>query len=289
MFFIKQIIYFIILLTPLIEAISIGIEIPPSIGESNDLLTDISLIHQELYSIQGGYSKNKKKIASLNKQLDKVVNDYLIRNVCLRYYLKDYVTFNDEEINSNINNGLIISLNFKFNGLDKDSRNQVLNLSILDKFANTLRRINKIKEDNLNILIDYPLNNKDENFYNEQYFDLCFENLKYDKSWNSKHNSIDTDLELSFGIKSISNKYKESSILISSINEQLNRIYVELDAIASEILKNLRTSEPELRNRNESNLTMYVISFTIIFIIYLIVNISQIYWLIKYLKKNGLI
>lgn len=290
---IKSLIFYLLFwITPVIHGLSIGIQVPPSLEGSTDLLTEINSIHEELYSLNnvvrngwGGrsYKNNIEKIRSLHKQIEISVNNYLLKNTCLRYYLTEYISF--DELKSHRDKGFLVSLNFKINGIN----DQILNLNILDKDANTLRRISKIKERNLNVLIQYPLNEKTEEFYAEQYFDLCFENFKHDKSWSAKISLLEVYLELAFGIETISQKYQDSTTLLSQVNDELDKIYREVEAVSNDIVKSLKTSEPELRNRNENNLTTYMVLIIIICVIYVIVNFTQIYWLIKYLKNKKLI
>lgn len=287
-----------------IDCVKVGMEIPPNLNYDNDLLTDINLINHELYSMD--FEKDQKNVEKLNLKLNKILESYLINNSCLRYYLNDYVKFSDiDKFNKNLNNdnndnnndkkidsneGFMIAFNFEFSSNGEiDSRIQKLNLSLLDKNVNILRRINNINQENLKLLINYPLNNKDEEFFNNQYFDLCFENIKYDKSWNSKPIPINAFIEINFGINEISEKYHQSTLLIYDASNELNKIDNELDIIVNQLLKNLETSEPELRNKNEDTLTKYMIYFILTFVIYLIVNFGQIFWLIKYLKKRDFV
>lgn len=288
-----------------IDCVKVGMEIPPNSNYNNDLLTDINLINHEIYSLD--FEKDQKNFEKLNLKLNKILESYLIDNSCLRYYLSDYIKFSeinkfnnkkdlvDEnriEGNKKIdsNEGLMIAFNFKFSSNSEiDSRIQKLNLSLLDKNVNILRRINNINQENLKLLINYPINNKNEEFFNNQYFDLCFENVKYDKSWNSKPIPINVFIEINFGINEISDKYHQSTLLIYDASKELNKIDNELDLIINQLLKNLETSEPELRNKNEDTLTKFMIYFILTFLIYLIVNFGQIFWLIKYLKKRDFV
>lgn len=277
------------LITPIIHAISVGWEINPVSIDGQDLLTDINFLHQQIYSIpQSTNKKDLKKIESLNAKIKSIVNDYIINNSCLRYYLDDYVSYNENEMNSNINSGLFVSINFEFDNIhEMDQRSQVFNLNILDKFANTLRRINKIEQNKLNVLIDYPLIEKSQDYLKTQYFDICFENLKYDKSWNSNARPINAYIDIFFGLNSISKKYEKTSELIFSISESLDTVYHELEGLTAEYVHYLRNDEPDFRDMNEDTLTKYTVSMLILILVTLSINAIQAFWLIKHLKRRG--
>lgn len=284
-----------LLLTRVITAsVSIGMEITESKNGDRDLLSDIDLVHQKMYSLNDlNDIKNSKILDDFNNQISKIINNYLINNSCLRFYLNEYSTLENvlNMKNSKINNGLLVSINVDFSDTDFhiDQNRQTININILDKDGNTLRRINKVNNDKLNLLIDYPIHSENLEIYKQQYFDFCFENLKHDKSWNSVINSIFAKLDLSFGMETIKEKYKESSVYINDISSKLDKIYLEIDAITDQLVENLKTSEPLLRNKNEDTLEKYMKYVIITLIIYIIVNICQISWLIRYLKSHGLI
>ncbi|KAG0672273.1 hypothetical protein C6P42_003284 [Pichia californica] len=264
--------------------------IPPSLDNGNDLLTDINLIHQDIYKMNPNI--DSKKMEKLNLKLKKTLDTYLINNSCLRYYLNDYIQFNNIEPNQmeiHSNEGFMIAINIEFiNEESINSKVQKINLSLIDKNINILRRINNINQRNLKLLINYPLTEKNEEYFNDQYFDMCFENVKYDKSWTSKQIEVDSNIEINFGIEEISNKYHQSTLLIYDAQNELMKIDKELEIIIDQLLNNLKTSEPELRNKNEDTLDKFMKLFIFTFVIFLIVNFFQGFWLIKYLKKHGL-
>lgn len=268
--------------------VSIGIEVPPSGINSADLVTELNLLHQELYSINDA-EKEKVKAASLRENINSLVNDYVGKHSCVRYYLKEYFTYKEEEIVSDRSNGLFIKLHFTFDNLNWDSRKQYLNLLFLDKKADVLRKINKYNERHLDVLLDYPLVDKSEEYFNQQYFDICIENVQYDKSWNSKSRTVDTEIEFTFGLDVLSSRYQKFSELMISTGQNLIKLENEIDQILKQYNVNLKTSEPELRNKNEDTLNKYMVCFAAIFIIYVIANVIQITWLIKYLKSNVLL
>ncbi|AWU77707.1 uncharacterized protein C5L36_0D04350 [Pichia kudriavzevii] len=272
-----------------VSATQLCMEIPPSRTDSQELMTELNMLHQHLYSMDASKSKNQNEIQLLNDKIDKVVNDYLISNSCLRYYFKEYISFEEVENSLLLNNGIVVSLRLKLDDYHIDQRKQKLNLNIIDPMANTLRRINSIEETELRFLFDYPIEEKTRDYFNEQYFDVCLENIKYDKSWSSTISIINGELELIFGMNSINKKYAESTEKVNSIFEQLQLIDSELDLVYKQLVHNLRTSEPLLRDKNEDTLTKSLIWFIVIFVIYLIVNFIQISWLIKYLKNKNLI
>lgn len=269
----------------LVDGLKIGVQIPPNSNTNNDLITEINLLNQEINS----NTNNNNQLDNLNTKLNKILNSYLINNSCLRYYLSDYIKFSSirNEINLKVNQGLLISFNFQFTN-QFDSKIQKLNLSLIDKYGNILRRSNDIQKDELNFVIDFPIDANNEYMFKNEYFDLCFENLKYDKSWNSKAEILESSIEILFGMQSINEKYQKSTKLIDSYSNKLKKIDNELDIIIDQLLKNLKTSEPELRNKNEDTLEKYLKSFIIIFVIFIIVNILQVFWLIKYLKNHNL-
>lgn len=268
--------------------VSIGIEVPPSESDSADLVTELNLLHQELYAIDKP-DKETQKAETIKEKIDKLVGVYVGKHRCIRYYLKEYFLYDEDEIDSHINSGLFINLHFKFENLDSDSRKQYLNLLFLDKNADVLRKISKVNDRYLSVLLDYPLVDKSEEYFNKQYFDVCLENIQYDKSWNAKLDTVDAYIEFAFGLDAISSIYDESSEIVDTAGENLMKVEKELDTILKQYLNMLKTTEPQFRDKNEDTLTKYMICFAIIFVIYVIVNIAQIIWLIKYLKSHGLL
>lgn len=268
--------------------VSIGIEVPPSESDSADLVTELNLLHQELYAIDKP-DKETQKAETIKEKIDKLVGVYVGKHRCIRYYLKEYFLYDENEIDSHINSGLFINLHFKFENLDSDSRKQYLNLLFLDKNADVLRKISKVNDRYLSVLLDYPLVDKSEEYFNKQYFDVCLENIQYDKSWNAKLDTVDAYIEFAFGLDAISSIYDESSEIVDTAGENLMKVEKELDTILKQYLNMLKTTEPQFRDKNEDTLTKYMICFAIIFVIYVIVNIAQIIWLIKYLKSHGLL
>lgn len=232
-----------------VSATQLCMEIPPSRTDSQELMTELNMLHQHLYSMDASKSKNQNEIQLLNDKIDKVVNDYLISNSCLRYYFKEYISFEEVENSLPLNNGIVVSLRLKLDDYHIDQRKQKLNLNIIDPMANTLRRINSIEETELRFLFDYPIEEKTRDYFNEQYFDVCLENIKYDKSWSSTISIINGELELIFGMNSINKKYAESTEKVNSIFEQLQLIDSELDLVYKQLVHNLRTSEPLLRDK----------------------------------------
>lgn len=268
--------------------VSIGIEVPPSESDSADLVTELNLLHQELYAIDKP-DKETQKAETIKEKIDKLVGVYVGKHRCIRYYLKEYFLYDENEIDSHINSGLFINLHLKFENLDSDSRKQYLNLLFLDKNADVLRKISKVNDRYLSVLLDYPLVDKSEEYFNKQYFDVCLENIQYDKSWNAKLDTVDAYIEFAFGLDAISSIYDESSEIVDTAGENLMKVEKELDTILKQYLNMLKTTEPQFRDKNEDTLTKYMICFAIIFVIYVIVNIAQIIWLIKYLKSHGLL
>lgn len=268
--------------------VSIGIEVPPSESDSADLVTELNLLHQELYAIDKP-DKETQKAETIKEKIDKLVGVYVGKHRCIRYYLKEYFLYDEDEIDSHINSGLFINLHFKFENLDSDSRKQYLNLLFLDKNADVLRKISKVNDRYLSVLLDYPLVDKSEEYFNKQYFDVCLENIQYDKSWNAKLDTVNAYIEFAFGLDAISSIYDESSEIVDTAGENLMKVEKELDTILKQYLNMLKTTEPQFRDKNEDTLTKYMICFAIIFVIYVIVNIAQIIWLIKYLKSHGLL
>lgn len=268
--------------------VSIGIEVPPSESDSADLVTELNLLHQELYAIDKP-DKETQKAETIKEKIDKLVGVYVGKHRCIRYYLKEYFLYDENEIDSHINSGLFINLHLKFENLDSDSRKQYLNLLFLDKNADVLRKISKVNDRYLSVLLDYPLVDKSEEYFNKQYFDVCLENIQYDKSWNAKLDTVDAYIEFAFGLDAISSIYDESSEIVDTAGENLMKVEKELDTILKQYLNMLKTTEPQFRDKNEDTLTKYMICFAIIFVIYVIVNIAQIICLIKYLKSHGLL
>ncbi|CAI8507495.1 unnamed protein product [Pichia kudriavzevii] len=80
-----------------VSATQLCMEIPPSRTDSQELMTELNMLHQHLYSMDASKSKNQNEIQLLNDKIDKVVNDYLISNSCLRYYFKEYISFEEVE------------------------------------------------------------------------------------------------------------------------------------------------------------------------------------------------
>ena len=272
--------------------VKVGIEVPPSRHESTDLLTDIDRIHQELYALDIKDSKNSKRIQELDEKVQNAIADYSSSNSCLRYQLREYMSYAQflDDSKANVNNGMLVSINVKFSDTEQyiDPDAQIININILDKAGDTLRRIGHIREDQVRLLIDYPMISTGEKHYNKQYFDLCFENFKYDKSWNSHVLPILAHVELSFGVDTIKSKYEKSSSNIEKLTKKLERVSNEIEIVAEQLIKHLDTSEPLLRDMNEDTLSKYVILFAIIFVIYVGINFTQIYWLIRYLKNRNL-
>lgn len=280
--------YLLFLLRLTLAVVSVGIQVPPSGSDSADLVTELNLLHQELYAIDNP-EKEKQKAETIREKIDKLVGVYVGKHRCVRYYLKEYFVYDETEIDSNINNGLFINLHFQFKNLDSNPRKQYLNILFLDKNADVLRKVSKLNDRYLNVLLDYPLIDKSEEYFNQQYFDICIENIQYDKSWNTKLDTVDTYIEFAFGLDAISSIYDKSTEIVDTAGENLMKIEKELDKILKQYNTMLKTTEPQFRDKNEDTLTKYMICFAVIFVIYVIANIAQITWLIKYLKSHGLL
>lgn len=280
-----------------ILAVKLGMQIPPNPNGDNDLLTDIYLLHHEIYGMDDGSNNHQredlafqKKLERLNAKLQKIVTNYLISNSCLRYYLSDHINCSQIGTDPQTSESVMLAFKFDFSSdYEIDSRIQKLNLNVLDKNANTLRRINSINQESLRVLVDYPLTEKTPEFCNEQYFDVCFENLKHDKSWSSRPSTVEAMMEIEFGVEALSERYKQSTQLIDDIAHRLEKVGEELDAVVFQLQRNLETSEPALRNKNEDTLDKYMRLFILTFMIYLIANFGQMLWLYKYLKNHGLL
>lgn len=287
----------IFLFTDSISAVKLGMQIPPNPNGDNDLLTDINLLHHEIYGMDDSSNNNlrndaafQKKLEKLNAKLQKILTDYLINNSCLRYYLADYINFSQTGIDPKTSESVMLAFNIEFPSDNHiDQRIQRLNLNVLDRNANTLRRINNINQQSLRLLVDYPLTEKTPEFCSEQYVDICFENLKHDKSWNSKPSTVEVFMEIQFGVEALSERYKQSTQLIDDIANRLGKVDEELDAIVAQLQRNLETSEPALRNKNEDTLDKFMRLFILTFLIYLLANFGQMFWLYKYLKGHGLL
>ena len=93
--------------------VKVGIEVPPSRHESTDLLTDIDRIHQELYALDIKDSKNSKRIQELDEKVQNAIADYSSSNSCLRYQLREYMSYAQflDDSKANVNNGMLVSIN----------------------------------------------------------------------------------------------------------------------------------------------------------------------------------
>lgn len=287
----------IFLFTDLISAVKLGMQIPPNPTGDNDLLTNINLLHHEIYGMDDSSNNNlrndaafQKKLEKLNAKLQRILTNYLINNSCLRYYLADYINCSQTSVDTKTSESVMLAFNIELpSDHHIDQRIQRLNLNVLDRNANTLRRINNISQQSLRLLVDYPLTEKTTEFCSEQYVDICFENLMHDRSWNSKPSSIEVFLEIQFGVEALSERYKQSTKLIDDIANRLGKVDEELDAIVAQLQRNLKTSEPALRNKNEDTLDKFMRLFILSFLIYILANFGQMLWLYKYLKGHGLL
>lgn len=260
----------------------IGVIITPS--DETDKTNYIDKINY----IQDDVQKNGKSKDTENK-ISKLINSYFSqKHTCLRYYLHEFIKFNEKELSNE--ESILIAMEVNFRNLG-DSKIQTINLNIFDNFGNILRRINNIDEKKIKLLIDFELNNKNDlelSNMNELFFDLCFENNKYDRSWNSKPETVEAYVEILFGLSEIKKNLEKSSLLIDVANENLKIIDKTINTINEQLLEHLKTSETQFRNKNEDTLTKFQIAVVIIVTIYIIANVFQIVWLLRYLKSKNL-
>ena len=194
-----------------VESIKIGRQIPVSGRGATELNNKIKSIREELNTYRlnhqddsngfirreflGSYQKDVNKIIDkLKSEMDK----YLQLNSCLRYYFQDFVDFSELESSEGGAAHILLAINVVMEN-EPNTRIQSLNLNIMDKDVNALRRKNGIHEHEIHIAVDYPVLSKTREEYGGEYTDFCFENLKVDRSWSSDPHDINvyTDISLS--------------------------------------------------------------------------------------------
>ncbi|GMM27614.1 hypothetical protein DAMA08_003300 [Martiniozyma asiatica (nom. inval.)] len=263
----------------------IGLFIPASGGKVPEIITDINAIHQEMYS--SSVKTKQKQYLKLKGQLESTVDAYISNNKCIRYYPSQHIPFEDLNANSNEHNSVMMAFNINFDN-KPDYNIQKLGLNIMDPSANTLRRISKIHDSTIKLIVDYPLIENSEEYFLNQYIDICFENLKLDHSWKSQPRVIEASLEIYFGLTAIKEKYYKSSEIIDSLQNSITAINDDLDILLQQLSDHLKSNETKFRDINEDTLSKYTILGTIVSLFYLLSTCGQIYWLVRYLKINSL-
>ncbi|QPG73342.1 hypothetical protein FOA43_000652 [Brettanomyces nanus] len=254
--------------------------------ELNSLKDKIKGSSKGFFRSSGISSSQRKELDNAFENLQSAVNDYLICNTCLRYHLNDYVDFDEVDQSPGGYKGVMVAINIRFQG-EPDHKIQMLNLNVMDRDMNTLRKISGIHEQAVHMAIDYSVLTKDRTSYSKEYIDICFENLKVDRSWNSKPREIDADMSIEFGMPSIASIYKKSSEKIGKIQKKLLRADTELEAIVKQTLFTRANADNALRDINEDTYAKQTILCTATIVVYIIASLCQTLWLKRYLRVHN--
>ncbi|GMG33471.1 unnamed protein product [Ambrosiozyma monospora] len=279
-----------------VSAVKVGVQIPESGKDTELLLREFSKLQPAFKEVQESHEIVDDEINSDTEddktvqKIRELVTRYVEINPCFRYYLHEYMDFREFEFSGNARNSLtnaLIAIDIQFL-IEPDQKTQVLNLNILDRNLNMLRRKERLDKKDVHMVVDYSFFN-DLDKFNSEYIDVCFENIKVDKSWSSRPRIIDAYMTLEFGMSQIVNNYKKSSEGLSEQGKKLEEISRELTMISHQLHDNVVNSESKLRNTNEdTNGKVVIMSFC--FVCFLTLScLAQLIWLISYLKKRGFI
>lgn len=284
------------------QSIKIGRQIPVSGRGATELNTKIKGIREELDSYRishqddsNGFIRRRHEfLGSYQKDVDKIINNlrqemnkYLQLNSCLRYYFQDFVDFSELESSEGSAAHILLAINMIVEN-EPNPRVQSLNLNIMDKDMNALRRKNGIHERESHIAVDYPVMSKSREEYGNEHIDFCFENLKVDRSWSSDPHDINIYTDISFGLPAIKSNYMESTNRIGKINEKLEKSDTELDAMVNQMQSSMATAYSRLRDMNEDTYSKQTIFYILILCSYFGTCIFEILWLRRVLRLRKL-
>ncbi|KAH3661557.1 hypothetical protein OGAPHI_006405 [Ogataea philodendri] len=268
-----------------VGALRFGITVPPSAGNAIDLVQSVNDYQSRLHSAS---KLSRKERQLLTEQFENRVTDYITSNTCLRYHLKDHIQVEqlaEKEMYFDMSN-ILISLDMEINK-PIELRRQQLNINVIDRHGNTLRRKTNLQEQNVQMVVDFPLyNHKDD--YKSEYFDLCFENINIDQSWRSSPKNIDAYLTIKFGVPEILKTYEENSKNLGSVKSELLRIENDIDQLTAQ-MRQLLTDESKLRNTNEAILSNFSICAIFTVIVLVVSTVTQLWWFINHMKKKNIL
>ncbi|GME81658.1 unnamed protein product [Ambrosiozyma monospora] len=210
-----------------VNAVRVGVQIPESGKETETLLREFSNLQPAFKEVQDSHEMIEDEIDTQSEddktvqKMREIVTRYVEMNPCFRYYLHEYMDFHEFEFSGNTRNSLtnaLIAIDIQFL-VEPDQRTQVLNLNILDRNFNMLRRKERLVEKDVHMVVDYSFFN-DLDKFNSEYIDVCFENIKVDKSWSSRPRVIDAYMTIEFGMSQIVNNYMKSS---EDLSEHVNQ------------------------------------------------------------------
>ncbi|VEU20950.1 DEKNAAC101844 [Brettanomyces naardenensis] len=284
-----------------VSAVQLSRTIPLSGKNAAALNTRITQRRHELNSLKNsldtstpgffgsGVSKSKlKEIDQAVAKLKSAVNEYLICNSCLRYYVGDFVDFAELDQSPGGYTGLLIAINLKLEDTP-DDKLQSLNMNVMDEQKNILRRKNDIRDRNIHMAIDFPVISKDRESYSDQYIDVCFENLKVDRSWNSHPRGIDSSMSIDFGLPSIASNYEKSNQKMSEIQKEFIKAEGLIESIVQKMYFDMAKSETELRDVNEDTYSKQTMLFVATIVTLCVSTLGETYWLKRYLETHHLV
>ncbi|KAG7696366.1 hypothetical protein KL915_002730 [Ogataea haglerorum] len=273
---------FILFIGP-VSALRIGVCIQPSAGNAVDLFKTVNDYQSRINTMN---KLNKKERQTLTERFETAVTNYLSCNTCLRYYLEDHLEIDTGNIKQLEMSNILISLDIHINE-SIDTKIQQLNLNVIDRNGNTLRRKNNLQEQNVQMVVDFPLHDH-RNGYKLEYLDLCFENIKIDQSWKSVPKDIEAYVTMRFGIPEILKTYEENSKELLTVKSKLLKIENEVDQIITQ-LRQMLSNESKLRNVNEASLSNFSLFGILIVLVSILSGAVQLWWLINCMKQKSLL
>ncbi|KAG7816695.1 hypothetical protein KL919_003991 [Ogataea angusta] len=282
---IKCVIYLCLLLLFIgpVSALRFGVCIQPSAGNAIDIFKTVNDYQSRINTMN---KLNKKERQILMEQFETAVTTYISCNTCLRYHLRDHLEVDTENIKPFEMNNILISLDIHINE-PIDAKLQQLNLNVIDRHGNTLRRKNNLQEQNVQMVVDFPLYDHG-NDYTLEYLDLCFENIKIDQSWKSAPKVIEAYITVKFGVPEILKTYEENSKELLTVKSKLFKVENEVDQILTQI-RQMLSDESKLRNVNEAILSNFSLFGILIVFILILSGAMQLWWLINCMKQNNLL
>lgn len=279
------------LLVAVVTAVDVGRLIPQSGPEALAAKDELDKCRVNLNSVSKedpgngglfglGSSKKDHRIELIQKRMDKALTMYLGNNACLRYYLKDHVDFG--EIGTST--GIMIALNLILEN-EPDYKVQMLNLNVMDRDMNTMRRKDDLRDKKVDFALEYPIHTHTREGYNEEYIDVCFENFKRDMSWKSQPTVIEALVSLEFGLSSITSNYEKSSDRIGGTNKEFTEANELLGSVVQSMEYSMNTIEAELRNINEDTFSKQGFYFGATIVAYLTACFIEVIWL-KRIMRN---
>ncbi|KAG7879211.1 hypothetical protein KL905_003390 [Ogataea polymorpha] len=266
-----------------VSALRFGVCIQPSAGNAIDLFRTVNDYQSRINAMN---KLNNKERQLLTERFETAITNYISSNTCLRYYLKDHLEISMEGDKQLEMSNILISLDIHINE-PIDAKIQQLNLNVIDRHGNTLRRKNNLQDQNIQMVVDFPLYDH-RNDYKVEYLDLCFENIKIDQSWKSSPKDIEAYTTLKFGVPEILKTYEENSKELLTVKSKLFKIENEVDQIITQI-RQMLSDESKLRNLNEAILSNFSLFGILIVLILMLSGGVQLWWLINCMKKKSLL